>query len=72
MLAASTAKANSSKPSRRQSVADVGVEMHSRMIYSLAEFKEDEKLKIANGHTLIDLFMRIEDAKVIGQHRQTR
>ncbi len=68
MIAALTAKA---KPSRRQSVADVGVELNNRMIYSLTEVKDDEKLKIANGYTLLDLFMRMEDAKVIGQHRQT-
>ena len=57
--------------SRRQSVAEVGLELHSRMVYSMTEVKEEDKLKVANGHTLLDLFMKIEDAKNIGQHRQT-
>ena len=70
-LAAATLQANASKPSRRLSVTDVGAELHGRMLYSLTEVRDDEKLKIANGHTLLDLFMRIEDAKVIGQRRQT-
>ena len=67
MIVTLTAKA---KLGRRKSVADVGVELNNRMIYSLAEVKDDEKLKTVNGYTLLDLFMRIEDAKVIGQHKQ--
>jgi len=67
MIAALTAKA---KLSRRQSVADVGVELNNRMIHTLTEVKEDEKLKRADGYTLLDLFMRMDDAKVIGQHKQ--
>jgi len=40
------------------------------MIYSITEVRDDEKLKIVNGYTLLDLSMRMEDAKVIGQHKQ--
>ena len=42
-LAAATVKANASKPSRRQSVTDVGAELHGRMIYSLTEVKKEEE-----------------------------
>ena len=60
MLAASKGKTKSDKQNRRQSVADVGANMSNRMVYSLTSVKEEEKLKVANGHTLLDLFMRIE------------
>ena len=68
MVAALTSKA---KLNRRGSVADVADELNGRTIYAQTEVKEDEKLKLATGYTLLDLFMRMEDAKVIGQHRQT-
>ena len=68
MLAALTSKA---KQNRRGSVADVANELNGRMILTQSEVKEDEKLKLATGYSLLDLFMRMEDAKVIGQHRQT-
>ena len=35
MLAAATVKANPIKPSRRQTITEVGAELHGRMIYSL-------------------------------------
>ena len=44
-LAAATLQANASKPSRRLSVTDVGAELHGRMLYSLTEVRDDEKLK---------------------------
>jgi hypothetical protein len=59
------------KVTRRQSVAATGADMNSRMIYSMPEVAEDEKLKLANGHTLIELFMRIDDARIIGRDTQT-
>ena len=68
MLAALTSK---TKENRRGSVANVADELNGRMILTQSEVKDDEKLKSANGYTLLDLFMRMEDAKVIGQHRQT-
>ena len=71
MLAAATVKANSIKPSRRQTITEVGAELHGRMIYSLTEVKDEEMLKVANGYTLMDLFNKIENARTIGQHKLT-
>ena len=66
-------KAMESKPngSRRQSVADMGADMNSRMFYSMPEINENEKLKSATGYTLNELFMRIDDARIIGRDTQT-
>ena len=68
MIAALTSK---DKQNRRGSVADVADELNGRMILTQSKVKEEDKLKLATGYSLLDLFMRMEDARVLGQHTQT-
>ena len=41
------------------------------MVYSLNPVREEAKLKVAYGHSLLDLFMKLEDHKVLGYPKQT-
>jgi len=68
MIAALTSK---DKQNRRGSVAAVADELNGRMILTQSKVKEEDKLKLATGYSLLDLFMRMEDARVLGQHTQT-
>ena len=68
MIATLTSK---DKQNRRGSVAAVADELNGRMILTQSKVKEEDKLKLATGYSLLDLFMRMEDARVLGQHTQT-
>ena len=59
------------KPRRRDSVSEVAVQLNNKMMYSATEVTDDMKLKVANGHTLLELFMRIDDARNVGHQMQT-
>ena len=50
MVAALEAKQTTS---RRQSVAEVGLDMHKRMVYSVKEVRDEDKLKVSTERTAV-------------------
>ena len=70
-LAAAEVQIAKGRSTSRKSIAEVGEDIQRQLVYSLEPVKEQEKMKYANGHSLLELFMRIDDDRVLGFNRQT-